>query len=297
VKRSFEKKATTHDEQVELLQERGLIVEDVEQARFYLQHINYYRLGAYWLPFEEDHTRHIFKSGTHFEDVLNLYQFDREFRLLLLDAIECLEVSVRSTWAYTLAHHHGSHAHLDQSLAINVSYWQSNIARLEKEVDRSKDELFIRHFRDTYRESLPPIWVVSEVISFGLLSLWYKNLKPHSTRRAIAVIYDVDDRVFGSWLHHLTTVRNLCAHHSRLWNRDFSIRPEAPRTKPITLAGLFLINSPKIYNTLLILLYLMDRIAPAHRWRERLQRQLKNHSQWLDTMGFPEHWQSLEIWS
>jgi abortive infection bacteriophage resistance protein len=87
MKRAFTKLATTYKQQVDLLQQRGMQIEDPATAAFYLQHINYYRLGAYWLPFEVDHASHRFKPGTRFDDVLKLYVFDRELRLLVLDAI------------------------------------------------------------------------------------------------------------------------------------------------------------------------------------------------------------------
>lgn len=117
MKRPFSKPATTYAQQIVLLQQRGMIIENPTEAEFYLQHLNYYRLGAYWLPFEADHTTHQFKSETRFSDVLNSYIFDRELRLLVLDAIERVEVSVRSQWAYQMAHRHGPHAHLNADLA------------------------------------------------------------------------------------------------------------------------------------------------------------------------------------
>jgi abortive infection bacteriophage resistance protein len=129
-------------------------ISDLTQAEFYLQHLNYYRLGAYWLPFESDHTTHIFRSGTKFEEVLNLYLFDRELRLLMLDAIERVEVSIRSQWAYQIAHLHNPHGHLDATLAVNNSRWQKNLAKLTMEVNRS-DENFIKHLITTYSEALP----------------------------------------------------------------------------------------------------------------------------------------------
>ncbi len=154
IKRPFGKPATTHDEQVALLQQRGMVVDDPAAAEFYLQHLNYYRLGAYWLAFEADHATHTFRPGTRFADVLDLYVFDRELRLLVLDAIERVEVSVRSQWAYQLAQQHGPHAHLDVALAFKPQLWQANLAKLSNEVARS-DEAFIKHLLDTYAEALP----------------------------------------------------------------------------------------------------------------------------------------------
>lgn len=295
MKQAFTKPATTYAEQVALLQKRGMVIEDPAKVEFYLQHLNYYRLGAYWLPFEADHGSHTFQPGTRFDDVLNLYIYDRELRLLVLDAIERIEVSVRGQWAYQMAHLHSPHSHLDHALAHNPLHWESNLDKLKEEVRRS-DETFIKHLTQTYEETLPPVWAVCEVMSLGVLSRWYSNLKPMPTRRAIASVYEIDERVMESWLHHLTFIRNTCAHHSRLWNREFTITPKLPRSKPTHLTGEFIVHSRKLYNTLVILLHFMDIIAPRHHWRKRLVGLITDHAAPVSAMGFPEDWHRRAIW-
>lgn len=293
--RPFAKPAKTWPEQVTLLQNRGMIVANPADAEFYLQHLNYYRLGAYWLSFEIDHNNHTFRQGTRFEDVLNLYIFDRQLRLLVLDAIERVEVSVRSAWSYHMAHHYGPHAHLNPALAFKTDRWQQNIDKLTDEVVRSK-ETFIQHLRQTYSESLPPVWAVCEVMSLGLLSRWYDNLKPMPVRRAIANTYGIDQATLASWLRHLSLVRNICAHHSRLWNRDFTITPAEPSHKPTGLTSQWANGSRKLYNTLLILLHSMDVIAPHHHWRGALKNLIIVHEIDVRAMDFPVNWQMLTVW-
>ncbi len=295
MKHPFTKPPTTYAQQVALLQARGMQVGDPAAAAFYLQHINYYRLGAYWLPFEADHGSHRFQPGTRFEQVLNLYIFDRELRLLVLDAIERIEVSIRAQWAYQMAHSHGPHGHLEPTLARKRHHWQTNLEKLTKEVERS-DETFIAHLTATYAEALPPVWAVCEVMSVGLLSRWYSNLKPADTRRAIAKVYGLDEGVLGSWLHHLTYIRNTAAHHSRLWNREFTITPELPRSKPTHLAGQFTPGSRKLYNTLVMLLHFMDVISPGHHWRLRLVALIRQHGASTGAMDFPQDWSERPIW-
>ena len=294
-KRPFNKPATTPEEQVALLQKRGMVIDDISTACFHLQHINYYRLGAYWLPFEINPVTHDFKAGTNFTTVLALYNFDRELRLLVMDALERMEISIRTQWTHHMAHHHGAHSHLDQTLAVDSARYQQNLDGMSKEVRRA-DEVFIRHARNTYQETLPAIWVVSEVLSLGLLSKLYSNLKPMPTRSAIATTYRLDEKLLASWLHHLTHIRNLCAHHSRLWNREFINTPMRPRKKPATLAGEFMEKSRKLYNTLVILLYCMDTIAPHHRWRQKLIGLLDNQHVPLTAMDFPVDWKTRAIW-
>lgn len=294
-KRPFTKPATTFAQQVAQLQSRGMVIADTAQAEFYLSHLNYYRLGAYWLPFESDHGSHAFMPGTTFDQVLNLYIFDRELRLLIMDAVERVEVSVRTQWAYQMAHRHGPHAHLDGRIAFKQARWQRHLSQLTEQVDRS-DEVFIRHLRDTYQEALPPVWAVCEVMSLGLLSNWYGNIRPMPTRRAIAAPFGVDDGVLESWLHHLAYIRNICAHHSRLWNREFTITPQAPRSKPAALAGQFQSGSRKLYNTLVLLLHLMDVMAPHHHWRLRLKSLLAAHHVNVAAMDFPADWATRALW-
>jgi abortive infection bacteriophage resistance protein len=117
-----------------------------------------------------------------------------------------------------------------------------------------------------------------------------------NTRSLIANVYGLDESVLASWLHHLSVVRNVCAHHSRLWNRDFSrVPPQATINKPSVLAGQF-IQSHALYNTLVILLYLMDRVSPGHHWRDRLKTLLGNNGRWLADMGFPTGWDARPVW-
>lgn len=292
-KRPYAKPALSCEDQVALLISRGISVAEPKEAAFYLRHLNYYRLCAYWLPFEEDHTTHRFREGTTFEAVLGLYTFDRELRLLVLDALERIEVSVRTQWAHQLGLRHGAHAHLDRRLAYRVERWESNLASLRGEVDRSEEE-FIRHLTTTYSDALPPVWAVCEVMSLGLLSRWYANLLPMPTRRAIALAYGVDQKVLQSWLHHLTIVRSVCAHHGRLWNREFTVAAMQPH-RPAIVASPFQANSRKLYNSLLILLFLMDTVSPGHHWRQRLVTLLARQDM-LREMGFPRDWDSHAIW-
>lgn len=208
----FNKSPKTIDEQIELLISRGMIITDHPKVHDVLTHVNYYRLGAYWLPFEQDHENHIFRSGTYFDDVLNLYIFDRKLRLLVLDAIERIEVSCRTQWAYFMAHNHGSHSYLDSTLARKESYWVSNLQSLENEVKRSK-EVFIEHYKNKYTQpDLPPIWAVSEVMSLGLFSRWFTNLKPMATRKKIANQYNLDHEILASFFKTFNrSEKYLCA--------------------------------------------------------------------------------------
>lgn len=291
----FIKPPKSFDEQIDLLIDRGMAITDRDRAKRYLGHLNYYRLAAYWLPFEQDHPTHQFKPGTDFNLILEHYIFDRELRLLVMDALERVEVSLRTRWAYHLAHTYVPHAHLQEKLFKENWNYLENINALRETVGRSS-EIFIRHF-SKYDEELPPIWVVCEVMTLGQLSKWYANLRHGSDRNAIAHVYDLDEVNLTSFLHHLSIVRNHCAHHARLWNRLFPFAWKLPRKRPADLQANFNhTDGKRLYNTLVMLAYLMDSIN-QNTWKQRLTNLFVKHPQVrAQTMGFPDDWQARPIW-
>lgn len=297
----FTKPALTVNQQISLLEQRGMIVPDRDRAQHYLTHINYYRLRAYWLPFEKAPTNgesHTFKPGTNFETVLATYVFDRELRLLLLDAIERVEISLRTTFAQHLACQYGPFAHDDVNLFSQAEEWQKNQAELLKEYQRSR-ETFAKHYRESYPAlTTPPIWVTCELMTLGHLSRWLKNLAQPADRQAIANNYGLDERVLTSFAHHLTVVRNHCAHHGRVWNRRFALRFTLPTKKPKEIASAFNPGEPQLlYNTLTMLAYLLDLLSPGHHWRRALHQLFAAHPEINQTaMGFPAHWREINLW-
>jgi abortive infection bacteriophage resistance protein len=296
----YSKPPITGEDQIKLLDSRGMAFSDHTRAVRYFSNINYYRLRAYWVPFEDTSTTaedHHFKSGTTFDAVLTLYIFDRKLRLLIWEAIERIEVSIRTHFVDVLALKYGSHAHMHSDIFYNPELYQEILGKLTEEITRSK-ETFIEHYNSTYdNPSLPPIWASCEVMSFGQISKWISNLKYRQDRKDIASTYGLDEKILVSFMHHLTHIRNLSAHHCRLWNRKLTVTMTIPRF-PTALA-LFFNNSDDrhIYNTLAMLGYLMRVISPKTTWPNRLQKLIGEYPQ-IDTMamGFPADWQNLPLW-
>ena len=295
----FTKPPLTIEEQIERLQERGLSIEDPAEAAHYLSHLNYYRLCAYWLPFEADHGSHRFRDDASFKAVLNLYIFDRELRLLILDAIERIEISVRTQWAYHFSHRYGPHGYLErQHFKRDKRGWRHDeqIERLTAEVRNSK-ETFIKHLRGRYKEPLPPIWAAVEVMSLGQLSRWFANMKHGKDRNKVARAYLMDETILVSFLHHLSVVRNLCAHHSRLWNREFTFTFKLPTGTPAPVVPAINRNAKrKIYNTLVMMAWFLDCICPEHHFRQHLTTLIDTHAIDTSAMGFPADWQAGAFW-
>lgn len=285
--------------QIELLARRGMLVADVAHAAHYLQHISYYRLRAYWLPFEETAASgdHQFKAGTSFDDVLTLYVFDRRLRLLVMDAMERIEVSLRGGWAHHMAMKYGAHGYLDAALYLPVDYFEKALISLNEEISRSRDT-FIVHYANKYDEpQLPPVWMIAEVISLGQLSKWLGNLKHRADRQAIAKLYGLDEKVLVSVAHHLTYVRNICAHHGRLWNKQFTVTMAVPNSPTSLKLAMNSSATRKLYNTLVAINYLMDVIAPGTEWKKHLIDLLAEYPLANPTeMGFPADWKSRPFW-
>ena len=297
----YGKPALSTDQQIDLLIRRGLRIADRARARHYLQHINYYRLRAYWLPFEQTTTNssdHAFAANADFDTVLAIYDFDRELRLLLIDAIERVEISLRARLANVLSLRYGPFAHEDAAHFHNAHSWRLCLDELGKEFARSR-ETFAEHYRSQYPHlHTPPLWVACELMTLGHLSRWLQNLRIPRDRQDIADTYGLDEKVLASFAHHLTIVRNHCAHHGRVWNRKHSLKMRIPGKKPAGLSAQFNpVQDRHLYNTLTMLAYLIRIISPRSTWRQRLTELIKGSPQiHVAEMGFPMDWRQRPVW-
>jgi len=287
------------ENQIDLLISRGMVIPDWDRAFRYLSHISYFRLRGYWIPFEtpDNGKDHHFKEGTSFDDVLDLYIFDRKFRLLMLEAIERVEISFRAHFANELGVCYGSHFYLDGKYIHSTRIHSGLIASLQTEIDRST-ELFIAHYKKTYdNPPLPPVWAAAEVMSFGQLSLWFKNLKTRSDRNRVGKPYGIDEIILQSFMHHLTFIRNITAHHGRLWNRRMTITMKLPK-RPKALAVMFNSKTDRyIANTVIMLGYFLKLISPGTTWPERMRNLIQDASGIRPAaMGFHENWKDLSLW-
>ena len=296
---TFTKPALSLTDQLALLESRGLIVDDHAAALHALAHISYYRLRAYWLYFEVDPANgdHMLRAGTRFGDVLALYDFDRQLRLLVLDALERVEVAIRGAWAHRMAMAHGPHGYLDPALYRDPLKFAVNVAQLQSEHDRSH-EVFVSHYRATYGDPpLPPVWMAAEFMSFGLLSKFISSLGPRADRRVIARGFGLEDWALTSFAHHVAAIRNICAHHGRLWNRRLTVTMQLPKRPTILAASLEQGAPRRLYNTLTTLRFILASIAPASTWATKLDALLTAHPTGdLTAMGFPADWRSRPLW-
>lgn len=296
----YQKPALTFKDQLEHLRKRGLIIDDHASALLQLSTISYYRLSAYWYPFRiRDSNGNVtsdFIEGTSFEDVISLYEFDRQLRLLVIDAIERIEVYLRTLITYHLGHTYGAFGHTDpQNFHPQFDHAQW-IQNLEDEARRSSDE-FVNHYKNKYT-GFPtlPIWMMTEVMSLGSLSFCYRGLK-HNDKKLISGKLGLHHKRLADWLHKLTYIRNICAHHSRLWNRELAVRPETskePVWKPPVTP-----RNDRIFYILLMLRYLLKTTNNGENWCKQcneLIEPIAADKKWRLAMGMPDTWKEHPIW-
>ena len=312
-KKNYNKTPLSFQDQVSLLKQRDLVVDNEPKTIDYLQEISFYRLSAYFLPYQK--TKDKFNPNTNFKQIIETYSFDRELRLLVFDCIERIEVAIRTQMVYCMSmHYNDSHWQDNQNLFITPHYnkignlvdpysdFQSIISKAKT---ARTPEVFIKHYIDHYNKpSNPPSWMCLELLTMGELSHLYRGLKNNSDKKRIANFFDVHPTVFVSWLHTLTYVRNICAHHSRLWNRDLAIEPEK-LLKPVgNWVSKPFENNKRMFYFICVLKYLITRANPGNSLKDKLQNLFKKYStvpiQYIgipsDGKGNALDWENEPIW-
>lgn len=295
----YEKPWLSYDEQADLLiGERGLVA-DRNELMARLREVGYYRLSGYWYVFEGEGTGR-FRQGTTLGDVWGLYTFDRQFRLVVLDAIERIEVYFRARLAHLLAGDGGAFGYMDKAGLPRLAdeEYDAFVFRCREALGRSR-EPFAIHFKERYGDchELPPYWILVNLMDFGMMLRLFKGA-PTDIRSQLSSELDVASRVLNSWLVALNTTRNICAHHGRLWNRGIGTRPIIPAaSKNPEWHVPFRVRSDNMCGILTLLSFLLERVAPGTAWRRRLFDLLSTRSQEeLNRMGFIEGWEECPIW-
>ena len=302
----YNKKPLSYIEQVNHLEDKGMIIHNRAWAESVLSKYGYYRLSAYWYPYrvrQEYKILDTFQPNTRFESIVQLYEFDTELRLQVFNAIEMIETYLRTQITYFMAHKYGAFG-IYQVTNFHPKFKHSSfINNCNKEVERSKD-IFIQHFEQNYIGfSKIPIWMLTEVLSLGSLSFLYQGLKNNKSegvedKKEVSQHFSVHHEKLAEWLHILTYVRNTCAHHGRLWNKELAIKSKVDKDPnwqpPITP------TNKRIFYVLLILKTLLRPTGFDTEWCNQLNKLLKpilKNENWRVAMGFPEKWEDYPIWN
>ncbi|WP_438855109.1 Abi family protein [Agromyces sp. M3QZ16-3] len=315
-------------EQIDKLQDRGVVVASTAHAAALLRAVGYYRLTGYLYPFREServehgdgtvrvriHNR--YRPGTSLEHAASLIDFDRSLRLLVLDGVERIEVSLRMQLGYQLGKV-SPFAHLDQASFVEsfteistdpdtgtpTSKHAEWLSRVQARQD-SSDEAFVAHFRDKY-DGRMPIWALTEILEMGHIARLYAGLN-RNLASEIAEAYAVPSKkIMTSWMASVNYVRNVAAHHARLFNRKLVSAPARPRPGQVPLLDHLRDETTAksvfgVYNALAVIAYLLGAIEQRDSWvadLKRLMEQFPARDNFDTTaLGMPRGWRDLEIW-
>lgn len=267
-----------YEELIELLLNKGMIINDQKRVYRKLSQVGYYRLSSFWYVFQDKESRSTFQKNTSFDDVYSIYLFDKKLRLLMMDMLERFEVCLRSFIAHELGREDPL-AYLKKDF-INPKHLKSTskekrpifdewLIKLDLAIDRNKREQIISQYSNPKRGI--PFWAIVEVWDFGTTAKFFGMLKG-SHQRKIIERFDItkagDEVVFSGWLNTLNILRNRCAHHSRIWNQKTG-------TKNIKVVAhsffdMYEIKQDRLVYLVIVLWFLMKNICPNSNFLQKL---------------------------
>lgn len=317
------------EQQIERLAGRGVDMGDREHAAALLKAIGYYRLTGYLYPFRKseqyvddvgrERTRVLggYRSGTSLRHAEKVVDFDRRLRILVMDGMERIEIAVRMRVGYALGRS-SAFAHEDPAYFTDAFTAEgidldtaaptlSPDVRWLRRVDErraSSDEQFVVHFREKYDDRMP-VWALTELLELGQLSVLYRGLRQQEAEEIAMAFGAPTKKLMVSWLASLNYVRNVAAHHARLFNRKLQHAPARPKPGRVplldhlrgeeTAKGVF-----GTYNALAVIAYLLLSIEADTEWAKRMVALLRefptSHALTIQSMGVPPGWESLGLW-
>ena len=276
-------KALTIPEQIQLLSDRGLVITDEKFANKCLSYVGFYRLYAYAKPLLESH------STATFNHIWDLYIFDRKLRILVLDAVERIEVAFRVSISEIMSIHYDPFWYTQASNFANVR-WHLEFMEKVIKLAGHKNHALIKHYYDSYfHPEFPPSWMMIECLTFGTWSKAFNNLKSRKDKKGIAEKMGQPFKKLESWIKCLTDTRNLCAHHERLWNHTFTYSPHnVPHNKN---------QFQTFYQQAYIIVEFLKVISPDSDWKNKLKDLFYEYENLpFQQMGFQNAWQNDPFW-
>lgn len=303
----YTKLPKSFEDQFELLEKRGLTIPKEYKTKQILQNISYHRLSEYMYPFlKEPKDKENFKENANFETIFKIYQFDSELRMVLFYAIEQIEIALRAQIIFHMSKKYNSGFWFENKDAFtSYPFYISLLRRIDQSVKNSNQE-HIKKYSRKYNQHLPPAWKSFETLSFNTLFSIFKNLRDNTEKKIIAHHFGVHHVVLKSWIDTMIYIRNLCAHHSRIWNIKLTIKPTWPKrphydwvqTWDNQIHNYNQNGKIKLYAAICVTKYLMDRVNPDHRLTFKLNVLLQKYPQVdIAHMGFPKNWQSEPLWT
>lgn len=299
----FDKPHLEPRELIAKLRKQGMVVND-ETAVPYLEQVGGYRMKGYWYHWQNPETKQ-FHDGCHFDHVIARYEFDRKLRRITGDALERIELMMRSAITNVMSKHGGPHWFMNHDLflppkkpANGGAQKKTLLERMADEVEWNSRKPFIEHYREKYEQpALPPSWIISECLSFGSWSNAYQTISSVDHKKEISRRFKVEDpRIFASWLHAFSVLRNTVAHHGRLLGAQTGVTPRNYEKRGITFEQE---QGRKFFVMATVIHFVCKTIKRGPRWKADLEMLFGEHPDISleGALGFPPGWQNQPVWS
>lgn len=257
-----------------------------------------------------DTVKHIFEPNHTFEEVIHIYEFDKELRHICFDAIESIEIALRTQIIYWLSQDYGGLWYLDNTLFEDKDLHKQHLHELFSEFNRSQ-EIFAKDYRTKHpnysvekdwwdSDEYPDAWIIFEVATFGSMSKMYKNIKhqlPAKSKIANSFGLNMSSEL-SSWLEAISYLRNVIAHHSRLWNRTIVKKPmdiHSPRYPWLYALSEYQRKRP--YSVISTMLYLCNAIGTECDFKDRLYGLFQKYNDVpIYKIGFIDSWKLNPLW-
>lgn len=321
-----------------MLTERGMVVSDKETAKSFLGKVNYYRLSGYWFRFqnkwlktevvldnfsddEKEAAGNRFVKKVSFQNIIDIYRFDGKLRSLCIDALEKIEINVGTILCnYMCEKYDDGYWYEKKNLFFplpvkngqrNVKWtWEILMESLKKVISNNKMTPCIKSFESKYSNTFPPYWILSQLVTFGLLSKIYETLPP-ADKKDIALKLGSNSNTLSKMLHALAYTRNLCAHYARLWDNQNSVTVPDIKFNRIEKNRKFNCcfhkagNNRKFFPVFYAITFFLHELQPNSTWAVLVRNKIIEFSEKtkidgdslisFEEMGFPERWENLPL--
>lgn len=295
----YDKPVLSIQEQIDLLTERGLIFEDHVRPKKYLETVGYFRLTGYMFHLQSKDGNHKFIKNTKFEDIILIYQFDKKLRYLLSEYIERIEVAMRSFISNEFSKNYGFFWYTNHNLYADKGI-HTTITDQVKESFSKASELYLKSFQQKYTsEFFPPSNMAMEILTLGKISRLYSGLKNDIEKQNVAHSFNTLSHILSSWITYITNVRNICAHHSRLWNKKVTAnRFLIPSREKYRFNGSIPDDfNTTVYGIISIIARLLKAINPQNTFISKGKALLHLYPGInVADMGFPADWKENPAW-
>ena len=287
------KKPLTYDEQLERLKESGIIIKDKNKAKEILSNINYYILTGYIYQYKNSDDK--YTNGLTFDKMYRIYLFDKKFRNLLWCVIEIIEISLKTKIAYESAHKLGAFGYLEKSNFKNQEEFDILVKKLKKQLKMNNNLEFVKHHYEKYDGKFP-IWVGINVFTMGMLYNYYKNIAENiiekSIKKTVASEYNTGSMQLCSWIENILYIRNMLAHHMRIYNVRFQKVPAKCKKNHKENYS----KTKRIFDTVHIMKFMiLDKDIWNNNIIMNMSALFEEYSDIIDIslLGFPKEWEKI----